>query len=286
MAHPGGRRRGPQRAGADIPVSGGFAQRTVPFRDGHIGLIDVGEGPLVGYLHGMLGNPGEHRFLVELAGRGHRVVAPSLPGFTGSSAPTGLRSLHDWVVATSEVLDLAGLTGHPVVASSVGAMLALEVAAVRPEAFEGLMLIAPFGLWDDDDPVNDPFATTLTAQRRLLTADPTSSDSFFDDPPDLAADELVEHGVERYLTRTAAAQLIWPIPEFGLSDRLHRVQAPVTLVHGTDDAIIPVSYLERWSSRLGDVRGVHRIEGAGHQAEFDAPAEVAAIASQALAQGS
>ncbi len=264
-------------------MSGGFAQSKVGFRDGHIGMIEVGEGPVVGYLHGMLGNPGEHRFLTELAATGRRVVAPSLPGFTGSSEPTGLRNLHDWVVATSEVLDLAGLTGQPVVASSVGAMLALEVAAVRPEAFGALVLIAPFGLWDDDDPVNDPFATTLSAQRRLLTADPASSSSFFDDPADLAADDLVEHGVERYLTRTAAAQLIWPIPEFGLGERLHRVQGPVTLVHGSADAIVPPSYLDRWVSRLQQVRGAHLVDGAGHQAEFDAPGEVARIVADALA---
>lgn len=260
----------------------GFAPATLAYRDGHLGLVEVGAGPDVGYVHGMLGNPGEHGFLTELAASGRRVVAPSLPGFTGSTEPEGLRTLHDWVVATSEVIDVAGLVGAPVVASSVGAMMALELAAVRPEAFSALVLIAPFGLWDPEDPVADPFATTLSAQRRMLTADPTASSSFFDDPDGLAADELVEHGVDRYLTRTAAAQLIWPLPEFGLVERLHRVRAPVTLVHGSEDQIIPVSYLEKWAAVLPNVAGTHVVEGAGHQAEFDQPEAVAAIAAGAL----
>ena len=96
------------------------APPTLAFRAGHVAVRSVGEGPAVGYLHGMIGNPGVHPFLEALAGTGHRAVAPSLPGFTGSSPCEDLRSLHDWVVATSEVIDLAGLAGRLLVASSVG----------------------------------------------------------------------------------------------------------------------------------------------------------------------
>ena len=260
----------------------GYATETLAFREGHLGLVSCGEGARVTYLHGMLGNPGEHAFLKALANDGWRVVAPSLPGFTGSSEPSGLRNLHDWVVAASELIDLAGVTGLPVVASSVGAMVALELAAIRPEAFGAMVLIAPFGLWDPEDPVADPFATTLTNQRRMLTADPTASASFFDDAEEMPADLLVEHGVDRYLTRSASAQLIWPIPEFGISDRIHLVKNPVTLVHGAKDEIIPASYLGKWAQLLPNVVGAHLIEEAGHHAEFDRPEDVAAIAKSAL----
>ncbi|WP_323673382.1 alpha/beta hydrolase [Candidatus Poriferisodalis multihospitum] len=265
------------------PLAGHFAPGTLPFRDGHVGIVELGEGPTVGYLHGMLGNPGVHAVLEELAAVGHRVVAPSLPGFTGSSEPDGLRNLHDWVVATSEVVDVAGLAGAPLVASSVGAMLALELAAVRPEAFGPMVLVAPFGLWDDSDPVADPFGTTLSVQRAMLTEDTEASAAFFDDPTDLPADMVVEHGVHRYLTRTAAAQLIWPLPEWGLAERLHRVTNPVTLVHGAKDRIIPASYLERWAEALPNVASTHLLDDAGHQADFDQPAAVAQIATAALA---
>ena len=54
----------------------------------------------------MLGNPGEHSFLRELAKRDWAVTAPSLPGFTGSSEATELRNLHDWVVAASEMIEI------------------------------------------------------------------------------------------------------------------------------------------------------------------------------------
>ncbi len=270
-------------AGSSAALAGHFAPSTLSYRDGHIGLVEVGEGPTIGYLHGMLGNPGVHPVLDELAATGHRVLAPSLPGFTGSSEAGGLRNLHDWVVAASEIIDIAGITGAPLVASSVGAMMALEVAAVRPEAFGPMVLIAPFGLWDDDDPVADPFGTTLSVQRAMLTEDTTVSAAFFDDPSDLPADMVVEHGVHRYLTRTSAAQLIWPLPEWGLAARLHRVSNPVTLVHGAKDRIIPSSYLARWSAALPNVVATHLVDDAGHQADFDQPAQIAQIAAAAFA---
>jgi pimeloyl-ACP methyl ester carboxylesterase len=256
--------------------------RTVPFRGGSLVVREAGDGPLAGYLHGMVGTPSDHPLLEALASAGVHVVAPCLPGFSGSDPHPDLRTVFDWVVATSEVIDAAGVTGAPVVASSVGAMLALEVAAVRPEAFRSMALVAPLGLFDLDHPVADPFATTLSSQRRLLTADVATTASFFEDDTTLPADVLIEHGVDRYLTRTAAASLVWPIPDHGLDTRIHRVTAPVTLVWGADDDVVPASYDGLFRAALPNVVASHVVEGAGHMAEFDRPAEVAEAVLPAL----
>ena len=258
---------------------------TRPFRGSHLVVQEAGEGPVVGYLHGLVGNPGLHPFLEALTGvgGGRRIVAPALPGFSGSPPCEDLRSIFDWVVATSEAVDAAGLAGGPLVASSVGAMLALEVAAVRPEAFSQLVLIAPLGLWDPDEPVADPFGTTLKNQRAILTADPARTAPFFEDDPSSPPDVLVERNVERYLARTAAASLVWPIPEFGLDTRIHRVTCPVTLVWGAEDRLVPVGYLDRFAARLPHVSATHVVAGAGHLAEWDRPAEVAELVARALA---
>lgn len=252
------------------------------FRGRPLMVRGAGEGHPVGFLSGMLGTPPGHPLLAALAETGYRVTSPCLPGFTGSAPSEDLRTMFDWVVATSEVVDLAGLTGGPVVASSVGAMLALELAAVRPEAFSHLILLAPFGLWSDDDPVGDPFATTLTVQRRLLTVDPEATSSFFDDPVALEGEELVEFGVDRYHTRTASASLVWPIPDHGLSSRIHRVSTPVTVVWGREDQIIPVSYLDYFEQALPNMVGRRIIEEAGHLIAWDQPEAVASLVSEVL----
>jgi pimeloyl-ACP methyl ester carboxylesterase len=249
-------------------------RRTVDFRGGRAVIDERGDGTMFGYLHGPIGCPPRHPFLELLAER-CRVVAPSLPGCTGSDPCDDLRGIHDWVVAVSELVDLAGLAGRPLVASSTGAMLALELAAVRPEAFTHLVLVSPLGLWVDDDPVTDPFGTTLTGQRALLTADPERTAPFFDDVEGRDAAGLADDGVARYTTRTAAASLVWPIPEFGLASRLHLVQCPVTLVWGALDRLNPLSYLERFAARLANVVETRVVPGAGHLVEWDEPAIVA-----------
>lgn len=262
------------------------ARHRLPLRGGTLVIDHVGgqDDETVGYLHGFVGNPwrgGPHPFLTALAGGEddsvrRRVIAPSLPGFTGSTPCADLRSMHDWVAITSEIIDLAGLGGRPMVASSIGAMLALEVAAIRPEAFSSLTLISPLGLWDDADPVADPFGRTLSDQRAMLTANPTATAWFFDDDPADNAADLLEHGIDRYTGRTAAASLIWPIPDFGLTTRIHRVTCPVTLVWGAADRLNPPSYLARYAAALPNVTATHLIAAAGHLADWDTPTEVAA----------
>lgn len=238
-------------------------------------VYELGDGPLLGYVHGMLGNPGAHPFLEHLARR-HRVVAPCLPGFTGSDPGDDLHDMFDWVSVTSEIVDAVGLTGAPVVASSIGAMLALELQAIRPEAFDRMVLIAPLGLWDADRPIADLFALPKGAQAEALSSDPGRAVEFWEDEADLSADELVRRKVGRYHTRRAAAQLVWPIPDFGLASRIHRVACPVGLVWGARDRIVSPDYAGLFAKVLSGWTATETVDGAGHAVEWDAPDETAA----------
>ena len=249
------------------------------WRAGRLEIQRYGAGRPIGYLHGMVPPHASVGFLEQLASRGCEVIAPCLPGFGGTATSRDLRTMHDWVAATSEIVDVAGLTGRVMVASSVGAMLALELAAVRPEAFGHLILIGPLGLWRDDLPVSDPFSMTLSGQRNLLTNDPTLTAAFYEGAG--GADPVVET-MQRYTARTATASLVWPIPDFGLSQRIHRVSCPVTLVWGADDRIVPPSYADLFAECLTDLRSVHVIESAGHLAELDAASRVVDIVMEVV----
>ncbi len=242
----------------------------------------VGSGTPVTYLHGMIGTPPSAPILAAAAGSSLQVTAPCLPGFSGSAPSVLTRSIHDWVFHLSAVIDALDIVGQPLVASSVGAMVALELATVRPEAFSSMILLAPLGLWDDDDPIADAYATTLGGQRRLLTTDPTATESFYSDPDGLEGDELIEYGVARYQTRTSAASLAWPIPDHGLSDRIHRITTPCAIVWGDQDAIAPISYLDRWAKALPNVSATHTVAEAGHLIDWDQPQAVAEIVAAAI----
>ena len=96
-----------------------------------------------------------------------------------------------------------------------------------------------------------------------------------------SAAQLIEEGIARYEARTAAMGLLWPIPDFGLDTRIHRVSCPVTLIWGAHDAINPVSYLARYEARLANVEATHVVDNAGHLAEWDQPGLVAELVTRA-----
>jgi pimeloyl-ACP methyl ester carboxylesterase len=255
---------------------------SIAFRGGKSPLIDIGEGPVVGYLHGPLGNPGVPEVITRLARR-RRVIAPTLPGFFGADPCPQLRSLHDWVAALSEILDETGLAGAPVIASSVTAMLALELAAIRQEAFSHLILIAPLGLWDSAEPIADLFARLPGQETPFLVSDPAALSGIFKDNGIVEPARLVERSVWRFVARTTSASIVWPIPEFGLSDRIHRVRCPVTLLWGANDLYVPVGYAERFAKLLPNLAGRRVIEDAAHLADLDQPEAVADLAENILA---
>jgi pimeloyl-ACP methyl ester carboxylesterase len=173
-----------------------------------------------------------------------------------------------WLTAVWDRLDATGVLPGVVVGASVGGMLAADLAALRPEAVIALVLLGPLGLWDDElcrgavDPLGVP------ARDRLGTL-------FAGDVPaaftDLFADRgPVEQPVASYLAWTAAAGLVWPIPDRGLGSRLHRITCPTLVVWGAEDRVAPVALADRWP---GDKVIV---ADAGHYVEWDAPDAVRA----------
>ena len=96
-------------------------------------------------LHGFTGSPWEMRPLGEyLAERGYRVKAPRLPGHGETAEAMEHVTYHDWEKTAAEsLLSLAG--GGPlfVAGLSMGALLALRLAARYPKLVAGLAVLAP-----------------------------------------------------------------------------------------------------------------------------------------------
>lgn len=234
-------------------------------------VLEKGRGRPVGYLAGLRGLPRWTPFLDRLAAE-RRVVAPSLPGFPGARGHDRLDDLADWVTATLDLLEEAGLEGADLVGASVGGALAAEVAAFSRAGVRRLALVAPFGLFDPDDPVTDVWAVRASELPALLSARPDRLAQHL-----AAPDGVDEAEWQLTLTRAseAAARLLWPLGDLGLAKRLHRIRIPTLLVWGTRDRVVPPSYAKRFASTLGGFTGIHEIEGAGHTADLDEPDAVA-----------
>jgi pimeloyl-ACP methyl ester carboxylesterase len=86
----------------------------------------------------------------------------------------------------------------------------------------------------------------------------------------------VEWPIEQTRANEAAARIFWPLGNTKLEKRLQLIEAPSLLIWGELDRIMPRSYAGRIAARIRGRSETVLIAGAGHLAELDRPAQVAA----------
>ena len=232
-----------------------------------------GSGRPLAFLAGHGGLPKWPAFLDRLA-ESHEVVAPSIPGYPGGLGHTKLVDHLDWVLAVRDLLNGCGLEGGDTLlaGSGPGASFALEVAALWPHKVDRLALIAPWGLFDEAEPMTDPWGQRIPELPGMLCADPENWNALKAAPEGANS---VEWPIEQTRALEASARVFWPLGNSGLEKRLGRVSAPALLLWGAEDRILPRSYGERIAAGLGGPSQLEVIDGAGHLAELDRPVEVA-----------
>jgi pimeloyl-ACP methyl ester carboxylesterase len=232
-----------------------------------------GSGPKLGFFAGFGGLPRWIPFLDALA-QERTVIVPSLPGFPGGERGHSVLDSHlDWVLAAHLLIQKAGLDGADLAGSSVGGSLAAEVAAIWPQSVRRLALIAPFGLFDEKDPATDPWAQRAPDVPGLLCADPSRWDELKTEPE---GQNSPEWPIEQVRASEAAARIFWPLGNTKLEKRLPLIAAPTLLLWGEYDRIMPRSYAAKFARGISGRSETRIIPGAGHLAELDQPAAVAA----------
>ena len=232
-----------------------------------------GSGPVLGFLAGYGGLPRWMPFLDELA-KTRTLIVPSLPGFPGGDRGHTILDTHlDWLLAVRDTLDKAGLAGADLAGSSVGASLAAEVAALWPDTVRKLALIAPFGLFDEKNPPTDPWAQRGDAVPGLMCADPEIWKAMKAMPEGANS---IEWPIEQVRANEAAARIFWPLGNTRIEKRLRLIKAPTLLLWGEQDRIMPRDYAEIFAKGIAGPTTTKIVAGAGHLAEHDKPAEVAA----------
>jgi pimeloyl-ACP methyl ester carboxylesterase len=225
-----------------------------------------GGGRTLLFLHSFLWPSDEDRFVDRLAS-GFDVIMPLAPGYEDPEELLELDDGHDLALFYDDLLRALGVTGQiDLVGHSFGGMIAAELAAHFPERVGRLALLAPYGLWADDEPTTDlARLPTRTLRSSLSTA--TQRDGGGRGPVDVEAMVAVTQGM------AAALKFLWPFPDRGLSRRLHRISATTRIYWGRDDSVNPPGYAERFAAQIGGAT-VEIVPG-GHLLVQDAPDEMA-----------
>lgn len=229
----------------------------------------AGSGPQLVYLHPAAGLVWDS-FLDRLAEQ-YQVFAPEFPG-SSVGDPYAIKSLHDWnevLLAYEEAFRALGLNKPILVGQSFGGMMAAELAAMFPALPSRLVLLDAIGLWRDDAPIvnwNEIHPQELPA---LLFHNPQSAEAqaMLALPDDF--DARIKAMALGVWTLGCTGKFVWPIPDLGLSRRLHRVDTPTLIVWGEHDRLSPPVYADEYANRIKGSRVV-LIPDAGHIPQVEA----------------
>ena len=173
------------------------------------------------------------------------------------------------------------------VGHSLGGMIAAELASVQPERLTKVTLIAPLGLWNTDHPVLDFFSVTPAELAQAMYFDQESERAQAlakapqarlpeVDPDTEEGQAVINYYVERAKSMSTAAKYLWPIPNKGLSKRLHRLTQPTLLIWGESDGICPPAYADDFTAILPNAT-LHLVPDAAHMVHIEQPEAVAEL---------
>ena len=211
-----------------------------------------------------------------------RVIAPDLPGF-GESPPAGPGfDLERTATALAGPLAERAPGGFDLVGNSLGGAVAVELAALRPDLIRRLLLSAPAGFTPPKPALADVAGTLLgplTALRRTvglpLAGSPAARRVLLygaiAEPQRLSADDArLMLDASRGSTRIGAA--VETLLKIDLVPVLQRVKAPIGVIWGTHDRVVPIAALQRIREIRDDV-AVEILDDAAHVPQLEHPAE-------------
>jgi pimeloyl-ACP methyl ester carboxylesterase len=118
-------------------------------------------------------------------------------------------------------------------------------------------------------------------RRAALFADPVgpAAEQFFKLPADRTV--RVEAQADFVWSQACTGKFVWPIPDRGLKERIHRIPAPTLIVWGTADTVIAPAYAHEFTRRIAGAR-LALIANAGHLPHLERPDEVVPLVREFL----
>jgi 3-oxoadipate enol-lactonase len=238
-----------------------------------------GSGPPLLLIHGL----GYARWgwepVVDGLARSFDVLLFDNCGIGGSDAPPGPYTVAELAADAAQVLDEAGVERAHVLGTSLGGMVAQELALERPERVDRLVLACTTPGGAEAFPM--PEQTVGLMQRGASLRDYVENALA---PP---ADPEVVERILAHRERTAQPPEAWQAQAaaalaFDAYDRLGELEAPTLLLHGTEDVVVDPRNSELLAERAPGAR-VEWFEGCGHLFFWEQPDRFVDVVTEFLA---
>lgn len=240
------------------------------------------------FVHGLLLASESYDHQVAAFRDRYRIVRYDLRGQGRSEKPRRGLDIDTLADDAAAIIDAHGGGGAHLVGFSMGAFIAMRVAARRPDCVRSLTLIGPSA--SAEDPAKIPRYDRLIAVTKLLGARPFAGvmlkilfgDAFLDAPENRAAIRKWRAKLER-LPRSVARAAHASARRQAIQDELAAIRAPTLVVSGAEDR--PISPREARVVHEG-IRGsqLSVFEKTGHAVMIERPTAFNEVLARFLAE--
>jgi len=229
-------------------------------------------------LHHSTGNPGWIPFYERLAERA-AVYVPDMPGYGQSARPEWAREPRDLGIVLLQALTKLGVSKVTLVGLGFGGFVAAEMATMSQERVDRLVLVGAPGHQPRDGAILDQMMVDFHEYVMAGFRDESQFLKVFGEDGRRTFKELWDY------SREMTARLTWKPYMFSrrLAPLLREVRTPTLVLHGAEDAIVPVDVARQYAEALPDTT-LEIVPNGGHLLEYEDPTAIAdRIAAFALA---
>lgn len=253
-----------------------FTSNAARVRGIELAYTDAGRGPAVVLLHGFPFDRSMWRGQVERLSADFRVIAPDFRGHGGTTVTDGPSTMEELAEDVVALLDELNVSRAVVCGLSMGGYVALALYRAHPSRVRALVLADTRAKADTEDarrtreenarralaegmsPIVDAMLPKLLSERARVGE------------PDVVA--RVREMMLGISPEGAAAALRGMARRRDQTDILSKIEVPVLVVVGSEDAVTPPSEAEAMHALIEGSR-LRVIEGAGHVSNVERPEE-------------
>jgi pimeloyl-ACP methyl ester carboxylesterase len=293
---------GPQGHSPWLDVDWRAHQRWVILDGQPVNVIELGVGPPLVFVHGLIGRWTHWVEQLTAFSEHHRVIAVDLPGFGDSPLPTEEEiSIPGFARTIDLVMDALDVSAAAFVGHSMGGFTSVELAISFPQRVERLVLVSPAGL----STYNDPHALLLLAQARRFKGIFNGYHALVAAHAELLArrprlrrlepttnivtrhpDRLPAPFAAEFVRGLAAPGFIDGIEanlNYDYRDRLGEIACPTLIVWGKRDKVVSAKDANLYEQLIPNARKV-LFEDTGHMAMIERPAAFNALLEEFLSE--
>ena len=194
-------------------------------------------------------------------------------GIGESDAPPGPYTVAEMAEDVLSVMDEAGLGSADVVGTSLGGMIAQELALTAPQRVRRLVLVCTTPGGPNAAPMptvtlqliaEAPTLEPLVALRRFV------ENALAPDPPDGIVERILEHRIATAQQPAAWAAQAAAGATFDVWERLPELATPTLVMHGTEDVVVDPQNGDLLAERIPGA-GLERFDGCGHLLFWEQP---------------